>query len=245
MAETRVFFQKDARIVATVAPNLCFCNDTNDWRANVLLATQGGRKTTASRIGKKDGRLWNLPFPEGMELARFAAEDELALWGVPVGETDLGKCPRLQVRTHKRKKKRKGKRRTKEERWKKPAAVSLCAVRCDAIAPRGRFFTRAEEGEATAMGAGEKREEGEEQRAAEDVRDVAFLFRRRCQPETAFAVCRLSPSPPPAAHAALCVCVCLCARRPSRPCVWDRSRLVALKVFLSPFFLRSRPFVRH
>lgn len=98
MAETRVFYQKDARIVATVQPNLCFCNDTNDWRENVLLATQGGRKTTASRIGKKDGRLWNLPFPEKMELARFSGQDELALWGVPMGETDLGKCPRLQVR---------------------------------------------------------------------------------------------------------------------------------------------------
>ena len=97
-----MFYQKDARIVATVQPNLCFCNDTNDWRENVLLATQGGRKTTASRIGKKDGRLWNLPFPEKMELARFSGQDELALWGVPMGETDLGKCPRLQVRRRRR-----------------------------------------------------------------------------------------------------------------------------------------------
>ena len=96
-AATRVFFQKHTRIVATVAPSLCYCNDTGDWRARVLLATQGGRKTTASRIGKKDGRLWNLPFPEHMELAHFADEDDIALWGVPVGETDLGKCPRLQV----------------------------------------------------------------------------------------------------------------------------------------------------
>jgi len=62
----------------------------------VKLASQGGRKTTASRIGKRDGRLWNLPFPPGMTIARFA-DREPAIFARPQNEFNLINCTRLKL----------------------------------------------------------------------------------------------------------------------------------------------------
>ncbi|EDQ85384.1 uncharacterized protein MONBRDRAFT_38899 [Monosiga brevicollis MX1] len=96
MAETCTFFQGDSTVVATVQSSLCYCDDTGAWREEVLLATQNGRKTTASRIGRHDGRLWNLPFPDGMEIARFG-DDMPAIFAIPNEEKNLSNCPRLKL----------------------------------------------------------------------------------------------------------------------------------------------------
>ena len=94
---TREFYQGDNTVVATVQSNLAYCDDTGAWRDSVLLATQGGRKTTASRIGKRDGRLWNLPCPDGMEVARFHSDDTPAIFAVPNDERNLNSCIRLKL----------------------------------------------------------------------------------------------------------------------------------------------------
>lgn len=94
--ETLTFYNGEEELQVTLVENLCYCHDTNSWRDHVLLATQGGRKTTASRIGKRDGRLWNLPFPPGMSVARFA-DGEPAIFARPENEFNLVNCTRLQM----------------------------------------------------------------------------------------------------------------------------------------------------
>ena len=95
--DTREFYQGETTVVATVQSNLAYCDDTGAWRDTVLLATQGGRKTTASRIGKRDGHLWNLPCPDGMEIARFQSDDTPAIFVVPNEERNLNNCIRLKL----------------------------------------------------------------------------------------------------------------------------------------------------
>lgn len=94
--EVLTFHNGEEEILVTLVENLCYCHDTNSWRDLVMLATQGGRKTTASRIGKRDGRLWNLPFPPGMSVARFA-DGEPAIFARPENEFNLVNCTRLQM----------------------------------------------------------------------------------------------------------------------------------------------------
>lgn len=94
--EILTFCNGEEKIPVTVVEHLCYCHDTNSWRDLVVLATQGGRKTTASRIGKRDGRLWNLPFPPGMSVARFA-DGEPAIFARPENEFNLVNCTRLQM----------------------------------------------------------------------------------------------------------------------------------------------------
>eukprot|EP00043_Microstomoeca_roanoka_P005361 m.55238 g.55238 ORF g.55238 m.55238 type:complete len:545 (-) comp12933_c3_seq1:63-1697(-) len=96
MAEVRVMHQNGTTIQAKVVPNMIFCQDTQDFRPKVLLSTQGGRKTSAARILKKNGRLWNMPIPEGYELAMFSP-DAPALFGVPGETTNLAECTRLKL----------------------------------------------------------------------------------------------------------------------------------------------------
>eukprot|EP00049_Salpingoeca_infusionum_P017337 m.352604 g.352604 ORF g.352604 m.352604 type:complete len:368 (+) comp16561_c0_seq1:169-1272(+) len=94
-AQMTLFFGSTS-MPAQMASGLVFCDDTNDFRKTVLLATQGGRKTTASRIGRKSGRLWNLPFPEDMELMMLD-NGEPAIFARPNDEVSLESCTPLQL----------------------------------------------------------------------------------------------------------------------------------------------------
>ena len=89
-------YQNDTSVEAKVVSGLIHCHDSQDFRGKVLLSTQGGRKTSAARILKKNGRLWNLPIPDGFELAMFSPDDP-AIFCVPGETTNLADCTRLKL----------------------------------------------------------------------------------------------------------------------------------------------------